>query len=216
MPIPHGCDEPHTADAFVVLEQPGNLAISGDFPKTSRPITVVTSKETPSRLQPPALRSSSQLSASRNPCSNSPAGSSCPSCLNVAETCWPIICSALLMVEIAPRTPLAPDALSAALSIFCAPSFRSSASPSNSSFAFCPDSVSGLPSPFMSSTNVSVESLTSSAALCNESLVRFPPCSDWVDGLSESVQVVIALQRPSAHSVGLVVSPPLPPSPPQP
>ena len=64
-----------------------------------------------------------------------------------------------------------------------------------------PDSVSGVPSPSRSSTNVSVAAFASSAALWSPSSVSEDRSVNWPAMLESSpCQVLIALHRPSAHS----------------
>src|SRR5262245_24413848 len=87
---------------------------------------------------------------------------------------------------------------------------------STDSFALSPELRSGLPSPLRSSLSCAVESLRSLPACLSEFSERFPPETDWLADLSESVQVLIDEQRPSAQSWALIVFSPPPPPPPQP
>src|SRR5262245_3077416 len=82
------------------------------------------------------------------------------------------------------------------------------------SLALSPELVSGVPRLPRSSLSCAVESCRSDAAPVRAFSERFPPVSDWPADLSESVQVLIAEQTPSAQSCALSVlllSPPPPP-----
>ena len=101
----------------------------------------------------------------------------------------------------APGSAVSPDAPWTVSSIVAASLSTVLASSSTESFAAWPDGVSGVPSPFRSSTSVLVEVLTSFAALSSPSCDRDDGsvnCSVtlWI----ESVQVVTAVQKPLAHS----------------
>jgi len=94
-----------------------------------------------------------------------------------------------------------PETSSAALSIFAASLSTVFDSSSIEVLTSSPDSVSGAPSALRSSTSVSVELLTSFAASLSASDVSDDGLLNWsLMPVSESVQVVMEVQRPSAHS----------------
>ena len=80
-------------------------------------------------------------------------------------------------------------------------------------FAWSPDSVPGLPSPFTVSISVSVESWASLAALSSPSFVGLPASVDAIVEI-ELFQVATAVHRSPAHWVEAETSGSL--SPPQP
>ena len=118
----------------------------------------------------------------------------------------PCVEMAALTAVTASTTPLTPETSSTALWIVDRLSSAASASSSSDSFACSPASVSGVPSPRTSSTNSLVALSRSSTALCTVSAFRFPPLSEEAVDEIDSLQVVIAEQTSSAHSVAGAVA----------
>src|SRR5262245_3146988 len=131
-----------------------------------------------------------------------------------AVVTWvPSVDSVELTVEIACKALLVPDTFLTASWIFFTSCSSSPASVSRLSFAFLPDSVSGVPSPLSSSTNLLVDFAMSEEAESSDSFVTFP-FSELVVDCTEVDQVEIDEQRLfaqlSADVVLLLLLPPHP------
>src|SRR4029450_5279155 len=119
------------------------------------------------------------------------------------------------MVGTAWRALLVPETSLTALSIVWASVFSWPVSVSSVSFAFLPDSVSGVPSPLRSLSSLSVAFVTSAEADLSELSVTFP-FREVVCVRTEVDQVESEEQRPFAQSaaeVDWLLLPVLPPQP---
>src|SRR5262249_46026224 len=121
-------------------------------------------------------------------------------------TSVPSVDSVELTVEIACKALLVPDTFLTASWIFFTSCSSSPASVSRLSFAFLPDSVSGVPSPLSSSTNLLVDFAMSEEAESSDSFVTFP-FSELVVDCTEVDQVEIDEQRLFAQLSADVVPP---------